>query len=436
MMLATTASGVEGSDSTNGMVTFSVSAFPTPTTDLTATWTISFAEGNTAASADDFPSTTGTVTIATGSDTGTFNVMTNGDDIPEFDESFTVTLSNPGAGTQLSDAITATGTITNDDGTGLSIKPASVLEGDDGDTVTMDFEVRTIPPSDAEITYTWAITTETSAGDEAVVTNDFTKATDTETITVGAASDTISVPIVSDDVPEVHETFTLTLSSPTGATLLVTSVQGTILNDDGIVFSIEDGTLAEGAMGAADNEMMFTITASDDIPAGQTITLTWVTSIEDGDSAEVDDFTAVMTGTVEFNDSTTNRMEDIEVVIIGDDTPEFDDTFTVTLTGVTLGGQISRTEDSATGTIENDDGTGLRIADVSMGEGDSGETNMTFTVEAIPPNSDEITFDWTTKDDTGDNLATAGTDYTMSAGDDVTIGAGIASVDITVPISG
>ena len=189
-------------------------------------------------------------------------------------------------------------------------------------------------------------------------------------------------------------------------------------------------------MGAADNEMMFTITASDDIPAGQTITLTWVTSIEDGDSAEVDDFTAVMTGTVEFNDSTTNRMEDIEVVIIGDDTPEFDDTFTVTLTGVTLGGQISRTEDSATGTIENDDGTGLRIADVSMGEGDSGETNMTFTVEAIPPNSDEITFDWTTKDDTGDNLATAGTDYTMSAGDDVTIGAGIASVDITVPISG
>ena len=88
-----------------------MSAFPTPTTDLTAKWTISFAEGDTAASADDFPSTTGTVTIATGSDTGTFNVMTSGDDIPEFDESFTVTLSNPGAGTQLSDAITATGTI-------------------------------------------------------------------------------------------------------------------------------------------------------------------------------------------------------------------------------------------------------------------------------------------------------------------------------------
>ena len=67
-------------------------------------------------------------------------------------------------------------------------------------------------------------------------------------------SDTISVPIVSDNVAELHETFTLTLSSPTGATLLVTSVQGTILNDDGIKFSIADGTLPEGAMDATDNE--------------------------------------------------------------------------------------------------------------------------------------------------------------------------------------
>ena len=106
--------------------------------------------------------------------------------------------------------------------------------------------------------------------------------------------------------------------------------------------------------------MAFTITASEDIPAGeQPITLKWVTSIEEGDSAETDDFTTVTTGTVEFNDSTTGRTEDIEVVIIGDDIPEFDDTFTVTLTEVSLGGQISRTENTATGTIENDDGTGL-----------------------------------------------------------------------------
>ena len=151
-----------------------------------------------------------------------------------------------------------------------------------------------------------------------------------------------------------------------------------------------------------------------------------------------DDFTTVTTGTVEFNDSTTGRTEDIEVVIIGDDIPEFDDTFTVTLTEVSLGGQISKS--TATGTIENDDGTGLRIADVSMDEGDSGKTDMTFTVEAIPPSSDEITFDWTTAEDTGGaHPATAGTDsmssgtdYTMSSGNDERIPANATSVEITV----
>ena len=40
---------------------------------------------------------------------------------------------------------------------------------------------------------------------------------------------------------------------------------------------------------------------------------------------------------------------------------------------------------------------------------------MVFTVEAVPPSSDAITFDWTTGDDTsGTNPATAGTDYTMA----------------------
>ena len=47
--------------------------------------------------------------------------MTKGDDIAEFNETFTVTLSNPSAGAQILPNTTAQGTITNDDGTGLRI---------------------------------------------------------------------------------------------------------------------------------------------------------------------------------------------------------------------------------------------------------------------------------------------------------------------------
>ena len=62
--------------------------------------------------------------------------------------------------------------------------------------------------------------------------------------------------------------------------------------------------------------------------------------------------------------------------------------------------------------INNDDGTGLSIADVSIAEGAQGETPiMTFTVSVIPPISSAITYSWATSDDGTTNAATAGTDY-------------------------
>ena len=440
------ASGDEGAASADGSgdgkVTFTVTAFPNPPADLTATWTVTEEDGaNAAMETDDYTSTSGTVTISPSQTagtpaTGTFDVVTTGDDTPEFDETFTVTLSNPGAGAQILPNTTAQGTISNDDGTGLSIADVSLEEGDTDGTVMMNFVVTTIPPSDAEIMYTWA-TSDGTGETGAEAGTDYTMSGATETIAIGAASDTFSVDIVSDDVAEVDETFTVTLSSPTSTSevsLLNDSAQGIILNDDGIEFSIANGSDPEGDSGDTD-KVSFTITASSAVTSGSVI-LKWVTSIEDGDTAEVDDFTAVTAGTVEF-DNTTGTTKDIEVTIVGDDMPEADETFTVTLTEVSIGGQISKS--IATGTIENDDGIGLRIADVSDPEGDSGESNMVFTVEAVPPvpvGGEAVTFDWTTKDATGDNLATEGTDYTMNSGDDVSIGAGMSSVDITVAISG
>ena len=59
----------------------------------------------------------------------------------------------------------------------------------------------------------------------------------------------------------------------------------------------------------------------------------------------------------------------IEVDIVGDNTPEFDETFTVTLSNPSADTQISTSNGSATGTITNDDGTGLRIDAVNLAEG-------------------------------------------------------------------
>ena len=416
-------------------------------------WTVTEEDGaNAATETVDYPSTstTGMVMISPSQTagtpaTGTFNVVTTGDDTPEFDETFTVTLSNPGAGAQILPNTTAQGTISNDDGTGLSIADVSLEEGDTDGTVMMNFVVTTIPPSDAEIMYTWA-TSDGTGETGAEAGTDYTMSGATETIAIGAASDTISVPIISDSVAEVDETFTVTLTSPTSTSEVslldgMATATGTILNDDGVVFSIADANEDEGNGGSDPaNNVTFTITATPAVPAGETITVTWETSVEDGDTAtETADFTPNTSGSEEFMATESEKM--INVAIVGDTVPEADEKFTVTITSVTIGGQISDSAGSAKGTIENDDGIGLRIADVSMPEGAEGATNnnMTFTVEAIPPipaGGEAVTFDWTTKDATGDNSATEGTDYTMNSGDDVSIGAGMASVDITVAISG
>ena len=147
----------------------------------------------------------------------------------------------------------------------------------------------------------------------------------TENIAANEPSDTISVSISGDDEPEEHETFTITLSNPSGATLLTNSIKGTITNDDGTKLSIADATLIEGADGAT-SKMQFTVST---FPISETEqTATWTTSIAQDDNATVGtDFTSA-SDTVRIAPNTQSGT--FEVDIIGDDTAEFDETFTVT----------------------------------------------------------------------------------------------------------
>ena len=103
------------------------------------------------------------------------------------------------------------------------------------------------------------------------------------------------------------------------------------------------------------------------------------------------------------------------MIFKGDNTPEFDETFTVSLSNVTSGAIISTTKGSAKGTITNDDGSELTIEDARLLEGEDGDKNkMMFTVTATPPATTGFSVEWMTSDGTGTNIATAGTDYTRA----------------------
>ncbi|MDP9402881.1 MAG: hypothetical protein M3P85_06005, partial [Actinomycetota bacterium] len=383
----------------------------TRTGDTTAAAGATFATSDgTATAGPDYTTTTGTVSFAANDTSETITVPVIGDTAVEDDETFTVTLSNPTpASTALADG-TGIGTITNDD-SALSVNDVSVAEGDAG-TSNATFTVT----RSGDTTGTASATFATSDG-TATVGSDYTAATDTVSFAANATTATITVPVLGDTAVEANETFTVTLSAPTGTTLGDATGIGTITNDDSSL-SIDDVSVTEGNSGTTN--AVFTVTRTGDTTG--TASATFATS--DGTATAGSDYTNT-SGTVSFaaGDATAT----ITVPVTGDTADEPNETFNVTLSdpaGTTLD------DDTGAGTIADDDG-GLSIDDVSVVEGDTGNTDATFTVTRTGDTTGAASATFTTSDGT----ATAGSDYT-AATDTVSFAAGDATETISVVVTG
>ncbi len=106
----------------------------------------------------------------------------------------------------------------------LSVADASAQEGSG---VTVDFVVTLSGASTSAVTVDYA----TSDG-TALSGQDYTAATGTLTFAAGETSKTVSVAVIDDAVDEGDETFTLTLSGASGATISTAAATGTISNAD------------------------------------------------------------------------------------------------------------------------------------------------------------------------------------------------------------
>ena len=194
---------------------------------VSATWTLANGTSDNA----DFTTTpqTGTVSFADGITTATVTITIAGDVVIEGNDTFFVNLTAPTGGATISDA-QGQGTITNDDsppvGT-LSINDVSVVEGNAG-TTALVFTVTRSAGSLGAVSATWTVANGTTNA------ADFTGAqTGSVSFADGQTTATITVDVAGDTVFENNETFTVTLSAPTGGvTLTDASGAGTITNDD------------------------------------------------------------------------------------------------------------------------------------------------------------------------------------------------------------
>jgi uncharacterized protein len=206
------------------------------------TFDIATADNTATTANNDYVSRTLTSqTIPEGQQSYTFDVTVNSDTAVEPNETFLVNVTNV-TGATVGDG-QGQGTITNDDSPPVpvaSVNDVTLAEGNSGVTyanftVTLSFA----PTSTVTIDYA------TSNG-SATAGSDYLAGSGTLTFAAGETVKTVSVPIIGDTVLEGSETFTVTLSNPSGATLGDSSGLGTITNDDaGGYYSLANGSFQE-----------------------------------------------------------------------------------------------------------------------------------------------------------------------------------------------
>jgi hypothetical protein len=391
--------------------TFTASLSAASGTPVTFDWTTS---AGSASDGLDYVAASGSGTIAAGSTGTTIDVTVNGDVLDEVDETFGITLSNPGNAT-IADG-SGLGTITDDDPLPvLSIDDVSVTEGNAGTSVAT-FAVTLSAASGQTVTVGWA-----TADGSAAQLDDYASGSGTLTFVPGSTSETLPVTVNGDLTAELDETFSVNLSAPSNATLGDAQGVGTIVDDElEPVIDIDDPTVVEGQSGTA--PVTFSVTLSN--PSASDVTVEWSTAAGTA-TGGTDYVTTSGTLTIPAGETTGT----VDVVVNGDGTYEGDETLAVNLSNAT-GAPIGDTQGIAT--ITNDDAApSVSLADASVVEGNSGTSLLTFAVSLIGPSDVDAQVDFATAGVT----ATGGTDYVTTSGT-LTIPAGETTGTVDVVVNG
>jgi uncharacterized repeat protein (TIGR01451 family)/CSLREA domain-containing protein len=252
---------VEGNSGTKNMTFVITLSNPSSTTLFVP---FSLANG-TATVGSDYLSNSGVFTVPPGAVTASVGVGIVGDTNVEPDETFFMNLgATAGATISKSQGV---GTIINDDGLaspGIAISDVSLAEGNSG-TTNFIFTVSLTASSASTITVNYA-----TANGTATAGSDYVAAAGMLTFTPGQTSQNLTILVNGDTVFEPNETFFVNLTNPTNAGIIKSQGLGTIVNDD-VIATADLSIVKTGAASAAANtNVTYTITATNNGPNGAT----------------------------------------------------------------------------------------------------------------------------------------------------------------------
>ncbi|MCR9130689.1 MAG: Ig-like domain-containing protein [Alphaproteobacteria bacterium] len=302
---------------------------------------------------------------------------------------------------------TASGSLTVNAPT-LSISNATLSES--GSNMVFSVTLSAAIASPVTFDFATADVTATAGTDYQTTTNG------NYTIPAGVTQLNVGVPITDDGLDEDDETFTVTISNPTNATLATASGTGTITDDDPTPSLDIASALTVSETGGSATIAVDLSTAS-----GRTVTVDFATS--NGTATSGDDYTAT-SGTLTFAPGDTS--ETVTVSILDDGLSEGSEQFTVALSNAsnaTIG-----TASSTVSITDDEPFPALAISDVTVSEADLAAT---FTVTLSIASANTITTDVQTVDGT----ATAGDDYTATT-TSLTFAPNETSKLVSVPLLG
>lgn len=203
----------------------------------------------------------------------------------------------------------------------------------------------------------------------------------------------VTISAIDDFIAEQDEDFQITLSSTNDLVDANAVSSVTITDNDMARVSVEDVTLTEGGVA------VFTVTLDSDVVGGTDISYTF----EDGTAVVTDDYSATIQ-TLKFAGD-KGETHTFSVTFIDDDITENTESFTVKLSSSS---SLVNADDTAIGTIEDNDAAKFVISDQLVNEGDI--VTVTITLDNDVAESTILSYSLT------DVEAEENSDYTYATG--------------------
>ena len=404
-------------------LTFTASLSAASAKEVTVDW--AGGTGGTATSGTDHAAIAGgTLTFAAGATSRTLAVSVTGDVLAESNETVEVTLSN--AGNATIGTATGTGTITDDDAAPtsitLTVDDDRVGEGDGATTITVTATV------DGTTRFADSRTVRVSvAGSGAAGAVAFAAVPAFDIgIAAGAASHSGTFTLTPTDNAAIETDETITVSGASGG-LTVTPATIGLTDDDGVPTLIAL-TVDDNAVGEGDGAAAIAVTATPDGAIGFAEDRTVRVSVSGSGVAGAVDFAAVPAFDIEIAAGAASGAGTFTLRPADDAVDEADET--VTVSGASGDLPVSP---ATIALIDDDAPPTVSIDSPSVSEGDSGSTDLTFTVTLSAASGKRVTVNWVAG--TG-GTATSGTDYGVLDTGTLTFEPGETERTIVVSVAG